>query len=274
MGPLKNTPRMQKRKQLARKARNKTLTANAEISIDGRRIQLNLVVPADEVPAEVVLPILHRFSEQVVEGVEEKALETGESISCKKGCGACCRQPVPVTRAEARQLAALIEGMPEPQKTATKERFNTAMQKARDTSVAGSLVDLTSMDKEKKCTAAQAYFAQNIACPFLIDEACSIHLERPLICREYLVTSSPEHCENLDRTQIKRLPFPAPITRTFGRLECSTKGNDDRFILLIAALEWVSENPDKGAERPGPVWVQEFFQDLSQSKIPDPSPYF
>ena len=264
---------MRKKKPVARKSRNDTLTANAEIAVDGRRIQLNLVVPAGKVPAEDVLPILHRFSEQVVEGVEEKASETGEAISCKKGCGACCRQPVPVTRAEARQLVTLVESMPEGEKAATKERFRIAMQKARNAGVAENLVGLRRKDEETKLTAAKAYISQDIACPFLVDESCSIHLARPLICREYLVTSSPEYCEKLDGPNIHRLPFPAPITQTFGKMDSRSTGEDDRFILLISALEWVSKNPGAGISRPGPKWIQDFFQELSQSEIPDPSPY-
>jgi hypothetical protein len=33
------------------------------------------------------------------------------------------------------------------------------------------------------------YFLQGVACPFLEAESCGIHPDRPLACREYLVTS-------------------------------------------------------------------------------------
>ncbi|MEE4217155.1 MAG: YkgJ family cysteine cluster protein [Xanthomonadales bacterium] len=256
-----------------RKSRDETLTANAEISVDGRKIQLNLVVPAGKVPPESILPILHHFSEQVTEGVEDKSHETGKTIACRKGCGACCRQPVPVTPAEARQLAALVEGMPEQEKATIQKRFESAMQRAEDAGISGILLGLGGMDEKTKREGAQAYFSQGIACPFLVNESCSIHPVRPLVCREYLVTSSPEHCENLDGPNIHRLPFPAPITQTFGKVDSRSNGEDDRFILLISVLEWASEHPAGGKKRPGPEWVQEFFQELSRSDIPDPSPY-
>jgi len=264
---------MRSKKQAAREGRNDTLTANAEISVAGRSIQLNLVVPAGKVPIEAVLPLLHHFSEQVAEGVEEKSYETGKAIACRKGCGACCRQPVPVTHAEARQLAALVKGMPEQERARVQKRFASAVQKAEDAGVNSILRGLGGMDEKTKREGAQAYFSQGIACPFLVDESCSIHPVRPLVCREYLVTSSPEHCEKLDGPNIHRLPFPAPITQTFGKLDSRSSGQDDRFILLISALQWVSEHPGEGKQRPGPEWVQEFFQELSHSEIPDPSPY-
>ena len=40
------------------------------------------------------------------------------------------------------------------------------------------------------------YFTYQVACPFLENESCSIHESRPIACREYLVTSSPEYCSS------------------------------------------------------------------------------
>lgn len=264
---------MRNRKPASDTGRNDTLTANAEISVDGRRIQLNLVVPVNDVPAEAVLPVLHQFSAQVAEGVEEKTLESGKPIACRKGCGACCRQPVPVTRAEARQLAALVDGMPDRERSAARARFQSALKKAQEAGVEDILAGLDDMDDGEMRTVARDYFDQDIACPFLVDESCSIHPVRPLVCREYLVTSSPEHCAKLDGPKIQRLPFPAPIMQTFGRMEGHSSGEKDRFILLITALQWALENPGEGLRRPGPEWIQEFFQELAHSEIPDPSPY-
>ena len=50
----------------------------------------------------------------------------GREISCKKGCGACCSQPVPVAEIEAYQIAELVENLPEPRRTEVKERFDKA----------------------------------------------------------------------------------------------------------------------------------------------------
>lgn len=264
---------MRRRKTASRADSGDTLSAEAEISVDGRSIHLKLVVPAGKVAAEALLPTLHQFSKQVAESVEEKALEAGKEIACQKGCGACCRQPVPLTAAEARHLAALVAAMPEPERTTTTERFDKALAKARKAGLAETMLGLKRMNEKEKRAMAAAYFDLGIACPFLVDESCSIHPLRPLVCREYLVTSSPEHCKNLDGPKINRLPFPAPITQTFAQLETESEPAEDRFMLLISALHWASNNPERGIERPGPEWVQEFFQKLSRSEIPSPSPY-
>ncbi|HEY5241787.1 MAG TPA: YkgJ family cysteine cluster protein [Polyangiaceae bacterium] len=38
---------------------------------------------------------------------------------------------------------------------------------------------------------AEVIRGETVSCPFLEEESCSIHPDRPPICREYLVTSSP-----------------------------------------------------------------------------------
>ena len=46
----------------------------------------------------------------------------GEAISCKAGCGACCRQLVPVSETEAHHLRDVVEAMPEPRRAAVTAR--------------------------------------------------------------------------------------------------------------------------------------------------------
>ena len=59
------------------------------------------------VPAAEVVPALQGLVNAVVE-----AAEMGKAISCRKGCGACCRQLVPVSRTEGERLLQVVEAMP------------------------------------------------------------------------------------------------------------------------------------------------------------------
>ncbi len=53
------------------------------------------------------------------------------------------------------------------------------------------------------------YLYERIPCPFLEEERCSIYSIRPLICREYMVTSPPEHC--FDPATLKAVPVRLPL---------------------------------------------------------------
>ena len=66
-----------------------------------------------------------------------------------------------------------------------------------------------------------------VPCPFLEDESCSIHPERPLVCREYLVTSPAALCAG--PTQEGVTPVAVP------KVSMAARGlQDDRRRLVSA----------------------------------------
>jgi hypothetical protein len=45
------------------------------------------------------LPLLRTLTDQVMDSLTRQAMGEGRIVSCKAGCGACCRQTVPVSGA-------------------------------------------------------------------------------------------------------------------------------------------------------------------------------
>src|SRR5512146_2506153 len=78
-------------------------------------------VPGGPVPATAVLPALQGLVNATV-----AAAERGRAISCRKGCGACCRQLVPISRTEGEALLALVEAMPADRRGTVRARFADA----------------------------------------------------------------------------------------------------------------------------------------------------
>jgi Fe-S-cluster containining protein len=247
-----------------------TLSATTELRIGGNKLKLKLVVPANEVPPESLLPTLHELSNLIVDGVEQKVKKQGVEISCKKGCSACCRQHVPISPAEARLLTAIVENMPDPGRSEIEKRFEQAAQRLRASGIMDQAMNYHRLSEEKTAAMVKDYFELGIACPFLEDESCSVHPFRPLICREYLVISSPSHCAKLEEKYIKRLKFPVSVADTFSGMDGVRKKGENKYIPLVMALEWTEKHATDCEYRPGPKWVQEFFTDLSGAEIPDP----
>src|SRR5262249_28215730 len=77
--------------------------AFVELKIEGQPKRIEFEMPEGEVRPAELLPVLRQFSNVMVEAAEAAATEP---ISCTKGCGACCRQLVPIREMEARRLAA------------------------------------------------------------------------------------------------------------------------------------------------------------------------
>jgi hypothetical protein len=75
-------------------------------------------------------------------------------------------------------------------------------------------------------------------CPFLEDESCSIYVDRPMVCREYHVTSPAERCAKLFEQPVDRVEVPVRlgdvITRTAQRLNEIPAYS----VPLVLALEW------------------------------------
>jgi Fe-S-cluster containining protein len=270
-GPALFTDRQEDRSMTDHSTGPETLTATTELAIGSRKLKLKLVVPAGEVPPESLLPTLHQLSNHIVDGVEEKVERQADvEISCAKGCGACCRQHVPISPAEARLMHAIVENMPEPGRSEIRKRFDDSAGRLKESGILDQAMNYHRLAPEETKSMAIDYFRLGIACPFLQDESCSIHPFRPLICREYLVISSPGHCATLDEENIRRLKFPVSVASAFAGMDGVRTEGENRYIPLVMAMEWTEEHGGEIELRPGPKWVQAFFADLSGSEIPDP----
>lgn len=252
------------------------ITGNIGLNIGGKPLNMQVTVPAKSVKPHRMLPIFHQMTNAFVDLSVQAIEANGKKISCKAGCGACCRQPVPIAEIEAYQIAELVEAMDEPRKTEIKKRFADAFahfqsinwfEKMRNCSESAKTEPPEEAMKEG-LKVAMEYFRQKIACPFLENESCSIHQSRPVACREYLVTSPAENCsaptaETVD--VIDLLVKPSENLKFVGRTQNLAKVG---FIPLISSLEIVKQFPESFLEKKGERWLADFFQMLTQREIP------
>jgi len=210
------------------------------------RIVHAITVPDAAVPAAEVVPALQGLVNAVVE-----AAEMGKAISCRKGCGACCRQLVPVSRTEGERLLQIVEAMPAERRERLKARF-TAAEAAID---AGGLKDRRGRSDRELST---AYFVLGVPCPFLEDESCSIHPERPLVCREYLVTSPAELCAGPRQEGVTPVAVPKVSMAARGLQD----DKDDWFPLALL-MSWARTRPRGTVRRTGPQWMQRFLKRMA-----------
>lgn len=212
----------------------------ATLMIGGEPVELELVAPAGPVEVEAVLPILQGLSSLFATRAEAKAAGEGRTVSCRAGCGACCRQLVPVAPSEARALARLVEAMPAERRAVVRTRFTAALERL------GPLLDRLGDAAESDRRVGLDYFRQGVACPFLEAESCSIHADRPLSCREYLVTSPAGNCQAPGEAVIDRLPLEGdPSVALLGVSE------EGGWLPLVQALEFDAAVPAPAPSRTG-----------------------
>jgi hypothetical protein len=107
------------------------------------------------------------------------------------------------------------------------------------------------------------YFNQRIACPFLEDESCSIHPERPIACREYLVTTPAINCSNPTPETVECIEVVAKVSNAVAALDSGSATDPDGWIPLVLALDWAAENPDIALPEPGPDILKKMFENLA-----------
>jgi hypothetical protein len=141
--------------------------------------------------------------------------------------------------------------MDEPRRSEIRARFAAARPQL---AVAGLLERLENPDTitgEEYGSVAVYYFNQQIACPFLEEESCSIYEERPITCREYLVTSPPEYCAVPAENKVRRIRMPLRVFNAVARWQASPTGHfKEKWVPLILAPEWAmthSEEPSAGS---------------------------
>ncbi len=220
--------------------------------LGGEPVPVQLVVPAAPASTEDMLPVLQGLSSFLAERGASRAEAEGRTISCRAGCGACCRQLAPVASSEAQALARLVEAMPEPRRSQVRARFDEALAALS----AAGLTERMNRIAEPAEALGLDYFRLGVACPFLEDEACSIHAERPLICREYLVTSPPENCRAPTSTNIRQVALDAHPSRALFNDESGG------WMPLVFALRYADQTPPEPRDRSAPERLREIFERL------------
>lgn len=177
-----------------------------------------------------------------------------EAISCRKGCGACCRQLATISPAEAWALmdgvdggkAGEVRGGGDEGGEAESRAGRAAVFKAEAARVerAGLLeallaLDDPALDDEAHYDLARRYFALGLPCPLLRDESCSIHARRPAVCGGYLVSSPAELCARVfeeappDEPGLRQAPEAASV----GGAAAGRAGNLPRVRRVPVACE-------------------------------------
>jgi Fe-S-cluster containining protein len=235
------------------------------LRVGGELLEAEVRVPSQPIRPVDLLPILMSLDDAIVAIFEREVQKRGQTISCHKGCGACCRQLVPIAEVEACYLAGIVAEMPLPRRTLVEKRFQEALAALDHRGMLDRLHRTDELvTKEARRQLGLDYFACGVACPFLEDEACSIHRDRPLACREFLVTSPHERCAEPLPQRIARVPMPVMLVKSLSRFGDGLGNRPSRWLPLVLALEWADHHRDDETPRlPGPQLLENFLRSLA-----------
>lgn len=185
-----------------------------------------------------LMPLVLSVGQGILDALERQGLG-GRKISCGPGCGACCRQLVPVSRTEGDYLRqVVIPGLDPDHRQRVLDRVEEARSKIGEAGLRDELDALpVEKDAEKRQAAGLRYFWLGLACPFLEDESCSIHAMRPLACREYLVTSPARCCSEPSEGGVEMFRFPLKPSHALIRRNAGTSGGPGWETMMSALID-------------------------------------
>jgi len=225
-------------------------------------IKSNVTVDTGPMRLAELVPSAIELTNILMQRAEKKQKDQGKTVSCKAGCGACCRQMVPLSAPEAFFVFDLLNSIQGEKKQVFVERFNQIAKRLE----AQHLIELLlseSFDDDKVYALAVDYFSWQIPCPFLINESCAIHSFRPVACREYSVTSAPQLCSTPFSGKVNKIPMPLPLSMPLARLTADLTSLDIKLIPLSLAPLWVQKHmPINQQTWPGLELFKAFIEHL------------
>src|SRR6185312_753356 len=250
-----------------------TVEVNFALDIGPSRLDASAVVPAGETNLTQMLPVLQDLSSNIINATVQIAENEGQSISCRAGCGACCRQLVPLSIFEAQVLADWIHTLPAERQSELAARFDAALMQLESSGILPRLdPSVRSQDRTESRALALEYLRLRVPCPFLENESCSIHPIRPVICREYLVTSPPANCVDPTVFPVVGVPQQLKFSHVLANLGAQVDPPSGGWMPLVFLFAWIRAgkgDPGKAVTGTGPDLLYGIIQRLAKSSEAD-----
>jgi hypothetical protein len=174
---------------------------------------------------------------------------------------------VPLSPPEAFALLGYVEQLPAERRAAILERMAGTQALLQSCGLLDRLWTVANatapIADEELDPLNRAYYALRHPCPFLEDEMCTIYEARPAACRELLVTSPAELCNDLIHNLVTPLPVSIRIGTVLGLLWGSLTNVSPRLIPLPLALDWAEQHSGESRRTwPGAVLIDELLDKM------------
>ena len=217
----------------------RTFTIDIETP-DGRLPPAQVAVPDSPLGLSELAPPLFSLCDGIVGLAVAKAARSGHAVSCRPGCGVCCRQMVPVSIPEAFFIwhETLSPGCEH------ADFFTRQFGAAKFALERGGMWKKLEVcaSGEEQVEAAAHYWDLSVDCPFLKQGSCAIHPIRPCACREYNVLSDAEFCSQPLTAPIKRLTIHRKMTTALAKTAGRVLSRPPVLIPLVMVPQWCGEH--------------------------------
>jgi hypothetical protein len=157
-------------------------------------------------------------------------------VACARGCSACCVSKVVAVAPEVLRIAAHLRATLDP------DALAALMERVRAT------------DERTRGLSRRERALEGAPCPLLVDDACSVHEVRPLLCRGWTSLDAGACARHFADPAGAPVPgghapayeLASAVLAGLGRAALDA-GRDGALLELVAALRIALERPNAGA---------------------------
>jgi Fe-S-cluster containining protein len=199
-----------------------------------------------EVGLTSLVPEAFKLSDRIARNGVEREAKLGSKVSCAKGCAACCSWLVRVSIPEALYLYERILEC----ETQRRDQILGRFHKAREILKENGLAEKINRDLIRKPgdvfydhglhLLSRRYLALRITCPFLEEKTCLIYSWRPIICRQYYVTSPASQCTDPFKKNVRRVSLDFNVADMLAGVAADLLYQPMRMIALPLAVNWAA----------------------------------
>lgn len=230
-----------------------------DLDISGTQLTFHLAATGEAQLSDIV-PAARAICGKITAAAREQLPLGGGCVPCRKGCSACCNYLVSMSAPEVFRFRQEIFPKAKYSPDALLRGYLLAARRLVShrppEGAVGNPDDLGALSRW--------YASLHLACPFLYGGECAIYHQRPLVCREHLVTGSARGCRG-GSAKAEAVELPARMGNILCRLTKELCDVDDA-VMLPLALAWYEENKQLDERRwPAATIAGMFFEIVEEA---------
>jgi len=240
-----------------------------DLSVADKKVPFRISITAKRAKLADIVPPARTIADKLILAFLETLAQNGQSISCRKGCSACCRYLIPLSVPEIFRFREELLAMPKDKGSRILKSCAVAAKRILDESSESLDADIiTKNNLDQTDHLSKWYAGLKLPCPFLSEGLCELYEQRPLACRQHIVTGSSFFCHPDNRGKPDVIAMPVNVLEAVGQLTAELENSEIEALMLPLAFSWAQDNLRR-AERtwPAVTMVKRFVEILELTAL-------
>lgn len=234
-----------------------------EFNVLDEPVDLHIAVADRQATLADIVPLARKLATKLALVVLDKLKNEGKIVPCRKGCSACCSYLTPLSVPEVFCLRQEVLAMPADQgRTVLKSCLETAKKILENWPGKFETNELTKINGQSRHSDISRWYAGlELLCPLSSDGLCTAYQQRPIACREHLVTGSVLSCNAKKTDELQVVQTPVSILEALAQLTAELEQSTVEAVMLPLALPWAQENLERANQTwPAVMMVKRFIE--------------